>query len=1023
MPDTETNSTDASQLLQRLHDLDLEEGRNLIMQSAADLNDQAAFGVALADEALKELYTPFLSLKLAELLIFFGNYIQHPTSHALGQKAKGDALVQIGHFQAAIECLDAAGDEFLSMGDEGNWARSRISWITASESLGHVEEALQEAERARNTFERLGEYYWACNIAINIAIIFDHLGRYQDAIQLYEYIRSISLTLTDQDEIDLKRIIAIVELNQAISLSWLGRFSEASLLQQKAYNSFLALDEIGLVVFIEIDIANLAYTQGYYGQALLRYLHVRDTLVQDGSSGLTNPLLLAELKLWMANCLKKLNRAQEACKMVEESVSIYKQIGTSLQTSNALREYASALQASGRLQEALIILKEALTLFHHGGFNLYISATKLQEAEILLETDDFERAHELAQQMREQFEAQHFVARSIRASFIIVQVLFRKAIRAKKLQDNIMQIQLLEEATSLAKKVVLQAKKYNLQEERYKSHFYLGQIFALQDNIVKAEKHYQAAITQIEYILNNLAFDLSPSFLHVAWRVYEEMIALCIRRSRPERALSYLERVRSLALRQYLNSTNILHEEKKEEVDDVSLLQGNQGTRLHIQYELREWQDKYHHYSALLANIDPSASPLVDRRIIQAEMLRCEARVNELFERLQLSQSETPFAVHVQKQKILTPEQNDIKQLQQCLSPDQLLLTYFLFNDTLTIFAVTAEHLRTFEILEGQKELERLLPFLHIYLHPSSWSDAQKPPQQPIRRMLKKLYDLLIGPVKALLPPEQGQLTIVPYGPLHTLPFHALYDGSRFLIEDFQINYLPASNLLLHFSDYREDKLPDVVNTSPGNGTALIFGYSGNGRLLRCIDEAETLAFMLHGRCYLEKEATISRLVEQAPGSTIVHIATHGSARLDAPNFSSVLLADGQLNAIDAFSLDLKGCELVTLSGCETGLSLSGGGDEQLGLGRAFLASGTRSLVISLWPVEDRSTNTLMQMFYQHLLNGENKMQALRAAQCSLLQSASSALSHPYFWAAFRLIGDPAPISSHDGIKYKKSTP
>jgi CHAT domain-containing protein len=124
-----------------------------------------------------------------------------------------------------------------------------------------------------------------------------------------------------------------------------------------------------------------------------------------------------------------------------------------------------------------------------------------------------------------------------------------------------------------------------------------------------------------------------------------------------------------------------------------------------------------------------------------------------------------------------------------------------------------------------------------------------------------------------------------------------------------------------------------------------------------------------------------------------------------------VLLADGQLNAIDSFSLDLKGCELITLSGCETGLALSGGGDEQLGLGRAFLAAGARSLVMSLWSVEDNATTELMQIFYQHLLYGKSKVEALRAAQCQLLQSSSSNYSHPYFWAAFRLVGDASPPS------------
>src|SRR5438270_5684164 len=149
---------DNNLFLQQLRDLSLEDGRAYIQAHAGELADHAAFGVLLADEALDKLYTPFVSLKLAELLIFFGEYVSHATSHALGLKAKGDALVQIGHYQAAMECLDSAKEEFLLLGDEGNAARSRISWITASAWLGRVEDALQEATRARDVFLRIDEY-------------------------------------------------------------------------------------------------------------------------------------------------------------------------------------------------------------------------------------------------------------------------------------------------------------------------------------------------------------------------------------------------------------------------------------------------------------------------------------------------------------------------------------------------------------------------------------------------------------------------------------------------------------------------------------------------------------------------------------------------------------------------------------------------------------------------------------------------------------------------------------------------
>jgi CHAT domain-containing protein len=264
-----------------------------------------------------------------------------------------------------------------------------------------------------------------------------------------------------------------------------------------------------------------------------------------------------------------------------------------------------------------------------------------------------------------------------------------------------------------------------------------------------------------------------------------------------------------------------------------------------------------------------------------------------------------------------------------------------------------------------------------------------------------------------LLPSQPGHLTIVPFGPLHGLPFHALHDGSHYLVENFQFNYLPACNILTHLDAFRTKKEIHPVESKVYARLPIVLGYSENGLLQRVRDEAQAIAALLHGDCYLEEEATIARLIERAPGSPIIHLATHGRVRLDAPNFSYLRLADGQLNAIDAFSLNLRDCELVTLSGCETGLSFSGGGDEQLGLGRAFLTAGAASLVMSLWPVEDASTNELMRLFYQNLLKGGTRAEALRAAQCDLLHRTPPTYAHPYFWAAFRLVGDIGPLMYH----------
>src|SRR6266487_293583 len=173
--------------LQQLRDLPVEEGKTYIQARVAELADHAASGVLIADEALRQLYTaPFVSLKISELLIFFGEYLHHALSHALGLKAKGDALRFIGHYQASLECLDAAGEEFLHLGDEVNWAHTRISWILASTWIGRAEEALQEATRARQMFLSQGKHYWACIIDHNTAMVHTRLGRYQDALDLYE---------------------------------------------------------------------------------------------------------------------------------------------------------------------------------------------------------------------------------------------------------------------------------------------------------------------------------------------------------------------------------------------------------------------------------------------------------------------------------------------------------------------------------------------------------------------------------------------------------------------------------------------------------------------------------------------------------------------------------------------------------------------------------------------------------------------------------------------------------------------
>lgn len=1008
--------------MQNLRTLSLEDAKAYIQQQKEALSDSIRVGNLIADEALLQRdIDPFVALKLADVLIFLGDMTPHLFPHALGLKAKGDMLNSIGHIQAAIECLDAAGEEFLRLGDEINWARSRITWIIACAWSGHVEEALAGAQQAKEAFLRHGERYWACVVDHNTAVVYSQMGQYQKALDLYEQMLAIYPTLTDKDETFIRRAIAMVEMNQARNLSWLGELQRAYALMQKAHASFVELGQVGFAIATDVNLAEFEYIQGYYGSALRRYYQARDSFIQHNFNA---PPFLWMVMLQIAACLVKLKRVNEACDIAAEVLQAARQLGVSLDLGDVLREYATTLVASSRLKEAFLALDEAWHVFTAGGFHHHAFTTKLQQAELLLEMGDIAQAYTEAEQLKAYFDARGLASRSLRAGLVMVKALLLTAQQWSSIPQGLSRTETLQQAMRLCEQIIVQARHHNLQEQAYKAQHLSGQLALLQGDMHRAARYFNAAIARIERILSGLASDLGSDFLRTAWMVYEDMIALCLKQKQAEQAFRYLERARSVALRQYLYKRRTDQHVAEEQRDDEqsALMQTNNALRLRFQYDLRFWQEKYHDYCTVLASTNNSLTSEADKEAAQQELKRYEARISELFERVQLHE------LHAQsdlaRQRSAQRQQNtrfihrlDVARLRQSLLPDQLVLAYFIYQETLVIFALTKERLVSYEIPDGMVRLEKLLPALYMHLQPNAWPALDKPPQLTIRRLLQKLYDLLLGPVTDLLPSGTGSVTFVPYGQLHKLPFHALYNGTHFLIEDYQVNYLPASSMIEFFAD----SVAKTQRRSAQIKPPLVFGYSENGQLQFALEEARELATLLDARCYLEQDATIARLIEEATNSPVIHIATHGQNKLDAPNFSFVRLADGQLNAIDAFSLDLTACELVTLSGCETGLALSGGGDEQLGLGRAFLASGANSLVMSLWTVEDKATNELMQRFYQRLLQGNTKVQALRAAQCHYIRQTGAMVSHPYFWAAFRLVGDRSPLRMSEITPQKRN--
>lgn len=294
----------------------------------------------------------------------------------------------------------------------------------------------------------------------------------------------------------------------------------------------------------------------------------------------------------------------------------------------------------------------------------------------------------------------------------------------------------------------------------------------------------------------------------------------------------------------------------------------------------------------------------------------------------------------------------------------------------------------------------------------------------------KHLYALLIAPVAAQLPTEDGSLlTIVPSGSLFQLPFAALQNpAGRYLLERYRVHTIPAASLL-SFTERNEQLAHE---TRPrylflANPARLPLTPTGQ-RLPPLPGTASEVSAIAHLLPAAEvhtlegQQAAIAPLLRELPNTTVLHLATHAIVS-DTEPFNSFLALDdrtgeGRLSLAEIYGLRLR-TSLVVLSACRTGRGhVTGDGVE--GLSRAFFYAGSASVLTTLWDVADRPTAMMLPRFYRALDAGDSPSEALRSAQLSMLGDLRAGRisvetlagqrklpPSPAFWAAFSLAGEP----------------
>lgn len=307
----------------------------------------------------------------------------------------------------------------------------------------------------------------------------------------------------------------------------------------------------------------------------------------------------------------------------------------------------------------------------------------------------------------------------------------------------------------------------------------------------------------------------------------------------------------------------------------------------------------------------------------------------------------------------------------------------------------------------------------------------------------RDLYERLFGPLR-LDPRGVRHLVISPDGSLNGVPFAALLSPEgRHLVDLVDVSSVYSGRDLTR-PPSAGDSASVVVVAGPDFGTpAGGEGAHGYEPLAGAAREAELIRQLVPDAKVITGPDASKGALKAHHSPLILHIATHGEYHEPVPPdpgsgqglqwtvdlpaapgrglnplldswlaLAGANLAghrsDGIITALEVTTLDLHGTELVTLSACDTGIGTVRAGDGVYGLARAFLLAGARSLLVSLWEVDDASTCEMMRRVYTQLCVGTARANALCNVQRELMRSP--AYRHPLYWSGFVLIGDAGDI-------------
>lgn len=380
-----------------------------------------------------------------------------------------------------------------------------------------------------------------------------------------------------------------------------------------------------------------------------------------------------------------------------------------------------------------------------------------------------------------------------------------------------------------------------------------------------------------------------------------------------------------------------------------------------------------------------------------------------------------------------------LKEIQSRLKSRDAILEYVVnepegqYNGEIISFMITKNHFRLNRTEIDSSYNNYINDFLG-FLKNGQVANTTKREFVQYTNSASHLYNLLVSPFEDYM--KGFRVVCIPDGKLAYLPFDALisekpdttrmdFRNLKYFVKDFSISYSYSATLLYDYfkKDVQAEK--GLVAFAPSyNNTPEIDINSVRAIREKLLPlpgaklEVKGILDLISGDAYEGKEATETSFKEKAGQYDILHLAMHTVINDSLPMYSKLVFEIGEdtenngcLDTYEVYNMRFK-ARLAVLSACKTGVGHLQKGEGVLSLARGFLYAGCPSIIMTLWNVEDKSSAKLMIDFYENLLAGYPKDEALRRAKLLHLETADPLKAHPYYWLGYVAVGDQSPLYS-----------